>query len=78
MGTTLLLEDGITFLNHGAFGATLKSCLDSKRQWAEYIERQPVRFFDRALVAECQEFSVVRLERCTITFLVDMVRKVGR
>eukprot|EP00434_Breviolum_minutum_P005976 symbB.v1.2.005268.t2/scaffold286.1/size306100/7 len=60
MGTALLLEDGITFLNHGAFGATLKSCLDSKRQWAEYIERQPVRFFDRALVAECQEFSVVR------------------
>lgn len=42
-----MLEDGITFLNHGAFGATLKSCLDSKRQWAEYIEKQPVRFFDR-------------------------------
>ncbi|CAJ1356161.1 unnamed protein product, partial [Effrenium voratum] len=37
-----LLEDGFTFLNHGAFGATLRSCLESKRQWAEYIERQPV------------------------------------
>jgi hypothetical protein len=46
------LQDGITFLNHGAFGATLKSCLDSKRQWAEYIEKQPVRFFDRYLVVQ--------------------------
>ena len=44
-------QDSVTFLNHGAFGATLKSSLESKRQWAEYIERQPVRFFDRRSVA---------------------------
>ena len=44
-------QDGFTFLNHGAFGATLKSCLESKRLWAEHIEKQPVRFLDRALLA---------------------------
>ncbi|CAE7029039.1 unnamed protein product [Symbiodinium sp. CCMP2592] len=43
------LEDGFTFLNHGAFGATLKSSLESKRRWAEHIETQPVRFLDREL-----------------------------
>lgn len=44
-----MLEEGFTFLNHGAFGATLRASLDSKRQWAEHIERQPVRFLDREL-----------------------------
>eukprot|EP00439_Symbiodinium_sp_Y106_P032636 s5183_g3.t3 len=42
-------RDGFTFLNHGAFGATLKSSLESKRRWAEHIETQPVRFLDREL-----------------------------
>ncbi|XP_030849947.1 uncharacterized protein LOC100889690 [Strongylocentrotus purpuratus] len=38
-----LLED-CTFLNHGAFGATLKDALDVAQQWQRYIERQPLRF----------------------------------
>ena len=48
-------EDGFTFLNHGAFGATLKSSLESKRRWAEHIETQPVRFLDRASLATFRE-----------------------
>lgn len=45
-----MLEDGFTFLNHGAFGAALRSAMESKHRWAEYIERQPVRFLDRELL----------------------------
>jgi len=44
-----LLEDGFTFLNHGAFGATLRGAAESKRRWTEHIEAQPVRFLDREL-----------------------------
>lgn len=43
------MGDDFTFLNHGAFGGTLRVALESKRQWAEYIEQQPVRFIDREL-----------------------------
>lgn len=44
-----LLED-CTFLNHGAFGATLKDALEVAQQWQRYIERQPLRFFDREVL----------------------------
>lgn len=44
-----MLDDSFTFLNHGAFGGTLRGCLTSKREWSEYMERQPVRFVDREL-----------------------------
>ncbi|XP_072178811.1 uncharacterized protein [Diadema setosum] len=44
-----LLED-CTFLNHGAFGATLRDALDVAQQWQRYVERQPLRFFDREVL----------------------------
>lgn len=52
-----MLEDGFTFLNHGAFGATLRGCLDSKQRWAEHIEHQPVRFLDRELFPHLVQVS---------------------
>ncbi|XP_038077787.1 probable L-cysteine desulfhydrase, chloroplastic [Patiria miniata] len=42
-----LLEEECTFLNHGAFGAVLKDALTAAQRWQTYIERQPLRFFDR-------------------------------
>lgn len=44
-----MLDSSYTFLNHGAFGATLRAALESKRLWLNYIESQPVRFIDREL-----------------------------
>ncbi|XP_041463183.1 L-cysteine desulfhydrase-like [Lytechinus variegatus] len=44
-----LLED-CTFLNHGAFGAVLKDALKVAQQWQRYIEKQPLRFFDREVL----------------------------
>lgn len=38
-----------TFLNHGAFGATLKETFENKTKIEYYIEKQPVRFIDRIL-----------------------------
>ncbi|XP_048452765.1 L-cysteine desulfhydrase-like [Rhincodon typus] len=44
-----LLEEATTFINHGAFGCTLKDALDVAQKWQVYIEQQPLRFYDREL-----------------------------
>ncbi|KAJ8314776.1 hypothetical protein KUTeg_006926 [Tegillarca granosa] len=45
-----MLEEDCTFINHGAFGGVLKDALDIAQKWQRYIERQPLRFFDRELL----------------------------
>ncbi|XP_051880490.1 uncharacterized protein LOC127574962 isoform X2 [Pristis pectinata] len=45
-----LLEEETIFINHGAFGSTLKDALDVAQKWQLYIERQPLRFYDRELL----------------------------
>ncbi|XP_072018992.1 uncharacterized protein [Amphiura filiformis] len=44
------LEEDCTFLNHGAFGASLKEAVLVAQQWQAYIEKQPLRFFDREVL----------------------------
>ncbi|MFN8366199.1 MAG: aminotransferase class V-fold PLP-dependent enzyme [Candidatus Kapaibacterium sp.] len=44
-----LLEDGMTFLNNGSFGATPIEVLAVQREWQERLERQPLRFVMREL-----------------------------
>jgi len=39
-----------TFLNHGAFGASLQVGYNRAQQWRLHLERQPLRFFDRDLL----------------------------
>lgn len=39
-----------TFLNHGAFGGALRTGFDRSEQWRRYLEEQPLRYFDRALL----------------------------
>jgi selenocysteine lyase/cysteine desulfurase len=46
----LLDLDQFTFLNHGAFGAGLTVGYDRAAAWRRYLERQPLRFFDRDLL----------------------------
>ena len=43
------LDDEWTFVNHGAFGAVCRVAMTAAREWAEYAERQPLRFIDREL-----------------------------
>ncbi|GBG24406.1 L-cysteine desulfhydrase [Hondaea fermentalgiana] len=38
-----------TFVNHGAFGAALRAGSRRAREWREYAEEQPLRYFDRDL-----------------------------
>ncbi len=39
-----LLEEGMTFLNHGSFGATPRRVLSAQEHWRLQLERQPLRF----------------------------------
>ncbi|RUS72039.1 hypothetical protein EGW08_020203 [Elysia chlorotica] len=48
--TFFLLEESCCFLNHGAFGASLKPALETARKWQLYTEEQPLRFYDRELM----------------------------
>eukprot|EP00980_Cylindrotheca_fusiformis_P024456 scaffold11926_cov126-Cylindrotheca_fusiformis.AAC.9 len=45
-----LLDPSWTFLNHGAFGASLRVGYERAEQWRYYLERQPLRYFDRDLL----------------------------
>eukprot|EP00943_MAST-04B_sp_MAST-4B-sp1_P008939 g8939.t1 len=45
-----MLDDQFIFLNHGAFGLTLKIINEYGNAWREYCESQPLRFFDRDLL----------------------------
>jgi len=44
------LDEGRALLDHGAFGATLRGCLESKRRWAEHAEAHPESFFGGELI----------------------------
>ncbi|MBE9129036.1 MULTISPECIES: aminotransferase class V-fold PLP-dependent enzyme [unclassified Coleofasciculus] len=41
------LDQRVTFLNHGAFGAVPLPVLDAQQQWRKQLEQQPLRFFMR-------------------------------
>ena len=43
----LLDLNEFTFVNHGAFGATMRSVLQEVRCWQHHCELQPLRFMDR-------------------------------
>jgi isopenicillin-N epimerase len=43
------LDPGVTFLNHGSFGACPRVVLDDQARWRERMEAEPVRFLYREL-----------------------------
>ncbi len=47
-----LLDRNIVFLNHGSFGATPRPVLDAYQSWQTRLERQPVQFIAREMLAE--------------------------
>ncbi len=44
-----MLEDGLAYLNHGAFGATSRPVMAAAQAWREHIEAQPSRFMTTEL-----------------------------
>ena len=49
------LEPGISFLNHGSFGACPGPVLEAQRAWRDRMEAEPVRFLDRELEGHLDE-----------------------
>ena len=49
-GGDFLLDPSWTFLNHGAFGAALRVGHARANQWRNFLELQPLRYFDRFLL----------------------------
>ena len=47
--TDWALDDSVTFLNHGSFGACRKATLEVQRGWRDKLEAHPVRFLARDL-----------------------------
>ena len=47
-----LLDPGIIFLNHGAFGACPRRVLEFQSEWRARLERQPLQFLVRELERE--------------------------
>lgn len=48
-GAEFLLRPGITFLNHGSFGACPRSVFETYQRWQRTLEEQPVEFLGRRL-----------------------------
>ena len=44
-----LIEDDLTFLNHGSFGAVPRAVLSAQIDWRSQLERQPVHFINEIL-----------------------------
>ena len=44
-----LLEDGITYLNHGSFGACSRFVFEDYQNWQVKLEKQPVQFLTEEL-----------------------------
>lgn len=40
----------VTYLNHGAFGSTLKEAMEVVHKWQVHCDKQPLRFFDREMM----------------------------
>ena len=50
-----LLDPDIVFLNHGSFGAAPRPVFEAYQQWQMRLERQPVQFITREMLAALQQ-----------------------
>ncbi|KAL7548983.1 hypothetical protein ACHAWF_012252 [Thalassiosira exigua] len=66
-------RDRWTFLNHGAFGLALENGLQRSEAWRQFLESQPLRYFDRYLLNH-----LVHGARCMVDFVTSDERDSSR
>ncbi len=70
-----LLDDNVTFLNHGSFGACPRPVWETYTSWQRQLERQPVEFFRRhnALLASARTSlaSYLNVQPDDLSFVVN-------
>ena len=54
MKDLFILDPNIVFLNHGSFGAAPRPVLEAYQTWQYRLERQPVQFIVREMLAELE------------------------
>ena len=59
-----LLKEGITYLNHGSFGACSKVVFQDYQNWQVKLEKQPVQFFTEEL------YSVLKKSRESLSLFL--------
>ena len=52
---SFLLEEGITYLNHGSFGACPREIFEDYQNWQVKLEKQPVQFLTEELYPALKE-----------------------
>ncbi len=55
-------EDGITYLNHGSYGACPKAIFENYQQWQFKLEKQPVKFFTDELYTALKDSRIALSE----------------
>jgi isopenicillin-N epimerase len=51
MKSLWMLDPAVSFLNHGSFGARLRSVVEAQEEWRRRFEARPVEFLDREAIA---------------------------
>ena len=73
-----LLDNSYVFLNHGAFGCVLRRALDYSHSFQHYIEKQPLRFYDREVFPRLVDVTrqMARFLRCSTAKNLILVENV--
>jgi hypothetical protein len=72
------LDPDWIFLNHGAFGSTMKLLLETSRMWQDRLEVQPLRYPFTSEVTSAIYLTIRFIDREILPLLVYSIRELGK